>query len=189
MVSKVDKLDERLHEILRRAPLRLRALEIVRSLALPDWAIGAGFIRAAVWDELSGFTSASPVDDIDVLYFDRRDLSPERDAAIEKRLQEIEPALPWSVRNQARMHVRNGDSPYASTADALRFWLETPTCVAVRLDTQDRFEIIAPYGLADLFSMAIRPTPRGRARKTAYMARIAEKRWHERWPDVTVELP
>lgn len=184
-----DDLGERLEAILRRAPLRMRALQIVRSLALPDWAIGAGFIRAAAWDELSGFTTASAVEDIDVLYFDPEDLSSERDIEIERQLREIEPALPWSVRNQARMHIRNGDNPYAATADALRFWLETPTCVAVRLDTQDRFEIMAPYGLADLFSMSIRPTPRGRVRKAAYMARIAQKKWHERWPNVTVELP
>lgn len=184
-----DDLGQRLDAIHRRAPLRLYALEIVRSLALLDWAIGAGFIRSAVWDELSGFTTASAVEDIDVLYFDPADRSPELDAALERRLQEIDPALPWSVRNQARMHVRNGDSPYGSTIDALRFWLETPTCVAVSLDTQDRLEITAPYGLADLFSMSIRPTPRGQARQAAYMARIAEKKWHERWPNVTVELP
>ena len=47
-------LEQRLEEILRRAPLRMQAFEIVRSLSLPDWAVGAGFIRAAVWDELSG---------------------------------------------------------------------------------------------------------------------------------------
>jgi len=182
-------LGQRLEAILRRAPLRLTSLEIVRSLALPDWAIGAGFIRAAVWDELSGFTAATAVDDIDVLYFDPENRDSEHDAALEKRLREIEPALPWSVRNQARMHVRNGDAPYGSTADALRFWLETPTCVAVRLDAQYRLEILAPYGLEDLFSMSIRPTPRGRTRKSAYTARIAEKKWHERWPNVTVELP
>ncbi|MBK1869960.1 nucleotidyltransferase family protein [Aestuariivirga sp. YIM B02566] len=182
-------LRQGLETILQRAPLRMQALAIVRSLDLPDWAIGAGFIRAAVWDALSGFTTASAVDDIDILYFDAADRRTEREAEIEKRLQEIEPALPWSVRNQARMHIRNGDAPYASTADALRFWLETPTCVAVRLDAEDRFEIIAPYGLEDLFSMTIRPTPRGRVRSAAYTARIAEKKWHERWPNVTVELP
>jgi hypothetical protein len=101
----------------------------------------------------------------------------------------MDPALPWSVRNQARMHNRNGDGPYCSTADALRFWLETPTCIAVRRDNDGGLEIMAPYGLEDLFSMSIRPTPRGRVRKAEYLSRIQEKLWHERWPNVTVELP
>jgi hypothetical protein len=183
------ELERRLELILRQAPLRMRVFEIVRSLALPDWAVGAGFIRAAVWDELSGFRIPSPVDDIDVLYFDRKDCDPQDDEAIEERLQKMEPSLPWSVRNQARMHIRNGDNPYDSTADALRFWLETPTCVAVRHGNDGRLEIIAPYGLQDLFSMSIRPTPRGRVRKAEYLSRIEEKRWHEQWPNVTVELP
>ncbi|MGE0237791.1 MAG: nucleotidyltransferase family protein [Parvibaculaceae bacterium] len=182
-------LEQRLDVILRRAPLRMQAFETVRSLRLPDWAIGAGFIRAAVWDELSGYAISSSVDDVDVLHFDPWRRNAQHDEAIERRLRELQPALPWSVRNQARMHVRNGDSPYGSTADALRFWLETPTCVAVRLDTQDRLEILAPYGLQDLFAMSIRPTPSGYARKAEYTSRIAEKRWHERWPNVTIELP
>ena len=184
-----DGKDAQLQAILRRAPLRMQALEIVRALALPDWAIGAGFIRAAVWDELSGFTAASAVDDIDVLYFNPLDRGAERDATIEQRLRDIDPTLPWSVRNQARMHIRNGDAPYRSTEDALRYWLETPTCVAVRLDAEDRFEILAPYGLEDLFAMAIRPTPRGRVRRQEYVARLTGKRWLERWPGATAELP
>lgn len=182
-------LEQRLDLILRHAPLRIPALEIVRSLALPDWAVGAGFIRAAVWDALSGFRSASSVDDVDVLYFAPQNLDAREDRILEEKLRNIDPTLPWSVRNQARMHLRNGDSPYASTADALRFWLETPTCVAVRLDQDDRLSIMAPHGLEDLFAMSIRPTPRGHARKSEYLTRIAEKRWHERWPNVTVELP
>src|ERR1044072_8336490 len=131
-----DDLEQQLDRILRRAPHRLKALEIVRSLTLPDWAVGAGFIRAAVWDELSGYATPSHVDDVDVLYFDPEQQDARQDAVIEGRLREVEPALPWSVRNQARMHVRNSDDPYRSTADALRYWLETPTCVAVRLDAQ-----------------------------------------------------
>ncbi len=180
--------EQRLEAILRRAPMRLQVLEIVRSLALPDWAVGAGFIRAAVWDELSGYKIMSPVADIDVLYFDPQTQDSRRDDTIEQQLQDIDPTLPWSVRNQARMHIRNGDDPYSSTADALRFWLETPTCIAVRLDAQGGLEILAPYGLEDLFSMSIRPTPRGRIRKAEYLSRIRKKRWHERWPKVAVEL-
>ncbi|WP_119393022.1 nucleotidyltransferase family protein [Taklimakanibacter lacteus] len=182
-------LEQHLDAILRRAPLRMQVLEMVRSLALPDWAVGAGFIRAAVWDELCGYRIASPVDDIDVLYFDPEHCDARDDEAQESKLRDLAPALPWSVRNQARMHIRNGDPPYGSTADALRFWLETPTCIAVRLGQAGQLDVIAPYGLADLFAMTIRPTPSGHRRKADYTARIEHKRWHESWPNVTVEYP
>ncbi|WP_410962793.1 nucleotidyltransferase family protein, partial [Salmonella sp. SAL4446] len=59
------QLEQRLVDIVKRAPQRLEALTVLRSLRLPDWAIGAGYIRAAVWDELSGYRVPSPVEDID----------------------------------------------------------------------------------------------------------------------------
>jgi hypothetical protein len=189
MSAKTIEFEHRLVDILRRAPQRLETLKILQSLALPDWAIGAGYIRAAVWDELSGCLVPSPVEDIDVLYFDDRNQEASQDQEIEDILKKMRPDLPWSVRNQARMHRRNGDRPYTSTADALSFWLETPTCVAVRLAESGHLHIMAPYGLHDLFSMCIRPTPRGHARAAEYRERIATKKWNEKWPGVTIEMP
>lgn len=167
----------------------MEALVTVRSLRLPDWAIGAGYIRSAVWDDLTDRVIATPSDDIDVLYFNAEDRDARHDEEIEAKLKKLRPGLPWSVRNQARMHIRNGDRPYHSTADALDFWLETPTCVAVRLDEHGNMHIIAPHGLQDLFSMRIRPTPRGRERPEAYRSRLEAKKWHEKWPNVVVDLP
>lgn len=36
--------------------------------------------------------------------------------------------LEWEDRNQARMHMKNGDSPYGDTEDGLRYFLETAIC-------------------------------------------------------------
>ena len=69
-----------------------------------------------------------------MVYHDPSCPGPAAETAAEARLKELVPGLLWSVRNQARMHVRNGDAPYDSTADTLRHWLETPTAVAVRLE-------------------------------------------------------
>jgi hypothetical protein len=162
-------------------------LRAVAALKLPDWAIGAGFVRNRVWDALSGFTRPTPPSDIDVLYHDPSDVSPAREAAIEAELCVALPDAPWSVRNQARMHVKNGDPPYGSTENALRFWLETPTAVAVRLDEAGRLRLLAPHGLDDLFAFVVRPTPSGRARFDAYRRRVAEKNWPALWPGVRVE--
>jgi hypothetical protein len=181
------RLRDKLFEILACAPMRLEALRAVRSLGLNDCAIGAGFIRAAVWDYLSHLGEWTAVEDVDVIYFDPKSADPRCELAIERSLAEMMPGLPWSVRNQARMHLRNGDRPYVSTLDALHFWLETPTCIAVCLSPHDHLELLAPFGLADLFAMTIRPTPRGRERISAYRQRLQSKRWHERWPGVRVD--
>lgn len=162
---------------------RMRVLRTVRALELPDWAIGGGFVRSRVWDWLDGDVRTTMPTDIDVLYYDGVDLSPARETVLEALLNAALPA-PWSMTNQARMHVDNGDPPYASTEDALRHWLETPTAVAVRLSADDRIEILSPWGLDDLFTMTVRPTPSGRDKLGVYRSRLAGKQWPRTWPAV-----
>jgi uncharacterized protein len=164
----------------------MTVLKIARGLNLPDWAIGAGAVRNVVWDALSAKPTRTAPADIDVLYFDPLDTDLVREAAAEAALaRQLD--LVWQVRNQARMHLRNGDPPYRDTADALRFWLETPTCVAVRLEADDRLTVIAPHGLVDLFALALRPTPQGRIRLAAYRERLAAKDWIGQWPGLTID--
>jgi hypothetical protein len=167
-------------------PWRQSVLEAVRQQRLPDWAVGAGFIRSAVWDALHGYGEPTPLPDVDVLYFDRTNLSREREAAIEESLMQARPDVPWSVRNQARMHLRNGDPPYADTTDALRYWLETPTAVAIRIDEDGGASLLAPFGIDDLIAMVCRPTPRGQEKLPEYRQRIVAKKWWTRWPHVRV---
>ena len=95
----------------------------------------------------------------------------------------MDPSIPWSVKNQARMHVRNGDAPYASAIDAMRYWPETATAVAVRLTDAGEIAIAAPFGLDDPFTLLIAPTPRFRQHgREVFQARVREKNWLSAWP-------
>lgn len=181
-------LTRRLVDLVCADAAMMEALRAVRALGLPEGAIGAGYVRALVWDHLSGFAVRSAVEDVDVLYLDRADLDPAREAGYEARLARAVPGLPWSVRNQARMHLRNGDAPYRDLSHALRHWLETPTCVALSLGPDDAIRVTAPFGLVDLFDLTIRPTPRGRARRAAFDARVAAKGWLDRWPAARLQV-
>jgi len=169
-------------------PWRRQALEAVAALELPDAWVGAGFVRAPVWDALHGYTKPTPLGDIDVVYYDPACPDPAAERVAEVRLKELAPGLPWSVRNQARMHVRNGDAPYESTADALAHWLETPTAVAVRLGGGRASELLAPLGLDDLLGLVLRPTPYARThRMAAFRERVERKGWLGKWPKVRLE--
>jgi hypothetical protein len=55
--------------------------------------------------------------------------------------------------------------------------------VGVRLESDDRLYIEAPFGLADLFALRLRPNP---CRKTVGFARTAAD-VRRRWPEVVVE--
>ena len=181
-----EDLIQRTMAILKGDPWSMNVLSIVRDLALPDWAIGAGFVRSLVWDDLCGYERRTPLPDIDVIYFDRDDLSQDSECQIQKRLKSAHADLPWTVKNQARMHLRNNDQPYKDTNDALRFWLETPTAIAARLETDDHLRILAPLGLVDLFDMKVRPTEVALQKLDQYRSRMVAKGWADKWPALKV---
>jgi len=166
---------------------RMQVLRGVDSLNLPDYAIGAGFVRAAVWDVLTDRPKPTPLSDIDVLYFDPENCQECDEKQIEAQLKAQQPELPWSVKNQARMHLRNGDAPYRDTNEAIAHWLETPTCIAARLGPSGHVELLAPYGIDDLLTLRIRPTNSGRQKLDQYKERVTTKNWPTLWPGVVVE--
>lgn len=171
--------------IIAQDPVGMKQLRAARALGLPDWCIAAGFVRNRVWDHLHGVSPPRQPPDVDVLFFDPSDVSKEREAAYETRLDQMIPGVSWEVRNQARMHLRKKDvAPHRDTADAMTFWLETVTAVGVRLEADDNLTVIAPLGTDDLLGMVCRPTAFGRTRLEEYEERISRKRWRELWPMV-----
>ncbi len=161
---------------------RRRAMIAVRDAGPPAGWIGAGFVRDAVWDRLHGRAPAPPAGDVDVLWYAPGE-GAGRDATAEAMLSAACPGVDWSVKNQARMHGRNGDAPYSDVTDAMRHWPETATAVAVRLTAAGMVEVAAPYGLDDLFAGVVRPTARFAAdRRAIFDARVTGKGWLARYP-------
>ena len=167
---------------------RMEVLRLVRDLRLPDCWVAAGFVRSRVWDHAHGRVTSPLPPDIDVIWFDRTAHDAARDAAFESALHDRDARLAWSVKNQARMHARNGDAPYTSATDAMRYWPETATAVGVRLGPGGDIEVAAPYGLDDLFGLIVRPTPRFAAEKHAmYVERVRSRQWGRHWPGLHIE--
>ncbi len=113
---------------LQQDSARMAALRTVRRLGLNDWCLGAGFVRNLVWDRRHGYVEPTPLNDIDVIHFDAQRADAERDRMLEARLQQWLPQ-PWSVKNQARMHLRGGRAPYRNSEEAISFWTEVETAV------------------------------------------------------------
>lgn len=181
---------EKLKSILLADPARMQALEAVRTLGLNDGWIGAGFAREAVWDNLHGLTPRPVAGDVDVVFFDSVHCCSDDDRRHEETLRRLSPSVDWSVKNQARMHHHNGNAPYRSTEHALRFWPETATAVAVRLEASGFIEVIAPYGLSDLFQLRLRPTPLFERENIAiFTDRVETKKWMTRYPLLQLVLP
>jgi hypothetical protein len=166
------------------------ALAALEALDLPDSWIAAGLPRSAVWDALTGRAEPTPLADVDVIFFDPKDLTPRREREAEAALRARAPGFDWSARNQARMHLRNANPPYRDCAEALTYWLETPTALAVAR-RGGALELLAPFGLEDLLHLRVRPTPRARAsakRLSQYHKRVLGRGWQQRWPELSIDL-
>jgi hypothetical protein len=161
----------------------MRVLSNVRSLGLPDWCVCAGFVRSKVWDHLHGFVHRTPLPDVDVVYFDADHTDEKIEKEYENILHGLDASIPWSVKNQARMHLKNGNEPYVSTSDGLTHFPEICTAVGAYLEVNDEVRLVAPYGIADLVNMVVRPTPfyQSKEKLLIYEQRMISKKWDCIW--------
>lgn len=168
-------------DIITKDELIIKTLTIVKNLKLNDCWVGTGFIRNKVWDILHKKKTIK-FNDIDVVFFDETNISEKLEKEIEQQLTEIDPKIKWSVKNQARMHFRNNHLKYINTENAISYWPETATAIAVRLNLNDKIEILAPYGLNDLFNLIVKPTPNFDL--IVFQKRVNEKEWKKQWKNL-----
>jgi len=171
---------QRLQQLLQNDPWRMDALCCLREHGPEEAWLAAGFLRNAVWDSLHGHRQATPLNDLDVVYFDPEEADADAFVGYERRLARACPGVTWQVRNQAWMHRRNGDAPYRDLEDALAHWPERETAVAVRLGADDQLQCLAVFGWDSLFDLQLTPGPH---RPLALLEqRAASKGWLQRWP-------
>ncbi len=167
----------------------MAVLRAVRSLDLPDWWIGAGFVRSKVWDVLHDYHVRTPVPDIDVIYFDRITTTEADEQVFQDRLSQLLPDLSWSVTDQARMHYDKHDLPYANAAEGLSTWVETPTCIGVKLTDDDQLILVAPWGIDDLINLKVRANPHCGTNPQRFIERMKTKQWQKKWPKLEIIQP
>jgi len=185
-----ETLKARLEAIVRATPSLMTVLETTRDLALPDWLIFSGAVYQRVLNHLTGRDPDYGIKDYDLGYFDPDTSYEAEDAVIRRVAATFEPPLRdmVEVRNQARVHLwfeaKFGEpyAPLARTADCLERFVSPLFAVGVRLESDDRLTILAPFGLDDLFALRLAPNPR---RITNGFARTSASAT-ARWPELTV---
>lgn len=186
-----DGYRDRLEDIVRADPGLMTLLVRLRDLGLPQWRLVAGCLYQTVWNVLTGRPRGTGIRDYDLIYFDPDDLSYEaEDRVIQRVAAATAPGIgPVEARNQARVHLwfeaRFGlpYSPLSSADEALRRYASVVHAVGVRLDEAGRLDVVAPFGLDDLFGMVIRPN-RALDNAASHMAKAM--RAGAIWPEVTV---
>lgn len=180
-------------QLIRSTPWLLEVLTAVRDLGPPGAYVAAGAVRDTVWDALAGRASAGPFGDVDVVYWDDAELDG-ASASYERRLRGALPHLDWEVTNQATVHVWHWQAqglhvaPHRTVAEGLATWPETATAVGVRLDAVGTLDVVAPFGLHDLFALRVRHNPALTSRDT-FLRRVEGKGWLRRWPELELLGP
>ncbi len=174
-------------QLIKKDKWMMEILEEVEKLNLPDWWIGAGFVRGKVWDYLHGFNKRTDLPDIDILYFDKNAKPGDDEKQIWQKLKTKYPNYKWSVTNTAFRHLKTNSKPYKSSTDCLSHWVETATCIGVSLD-KGKVRLTAPHGIIDLVNLIVRPT-KDWEDGVKMQERIKEKNWLTKWPKLKVVLP
>ena len=170
----------------------MRVLSAARYVCLPDWLVFSGAVYQPVLNHLTDRPLDYGIKDYDFGYFDSSDLSYDAEDAVINRVKAAfdEPLRSMvEVRNQARVHLwfeaKFGETygPLSCSAEASERFASATFAVGVRFEPDDRLQIEAPFGLADLFAVRLRPNPR---RNTVGFARAAAD-VRRRWPEIVID--
>lgn len=165
---------------------RLGTIRCVQSLSLPDCYLAAGFVRNFVWDHLHDKSPLTPLNDIDVIYFDSNESNPDQFQIHEARLKAMAPSINWQVRNQAFMHLRNDDEPYFNSIDAMSYWPEKETAIGIRMLSDNSLECVSAFGVESLFNLQISHNPK--RLKSIFEQRLNSKSWLITWPKLRLAV-
>lgn len=162
----------------------MTALREVQKIDLKQGCVSAGAIRNLVWSQLMQ-QEIPGLHDVDVVFFD-----PIKSYSDNKKIQDAlkleYPVLNWEVKNEFYMNTHNNkETPkFRSVADAIAHFTETATAVGACLGDDNQLEIIAPYGLDDLFELKLRPTPYFENNRSIFTKRVESKGWTSKWPQL-----
>ena len=152
----------------------------------PEAFYSAGVIRNLIWSIAHDQHYALSQTEIDVIFYDVEDESGFEQQHLAEILKQQFPENDWDVVNQAWVHqwytTEDGASipPLQSIQHALSLWPETATAVAVRLLENNALEIIAPFGLDDLFELKLRWNA-ALVSHDIFMQRMEEKQFLQKW--------
>ena len=169
-----------------------RVLRVLKELNLPfEYYVGAGCITNTVWNDISGYPLEYGISDIDIVYYQPEDTTPES----EKNLKDIllnqlgDFQFKLDVKNQARVHLWYENKfgfpikPYNSLEAAIDSWPTTANALGLRLEQDESYKIYAPYDLDDLFSMVVRPN---KLMITREIFENKAKKWKAKWPNLKI---
>ncbi|WP_151716955.1 nucleotidyltransferase family protein [Acinetobacter sp. TUM15071] len=177
-----------LFELITQSPALSAILQTLSHLH-PHAYLSAGVLRNTVWAYLHGQSFDSQYSDVDVIYCDATEIDQHSQKQLQHNLERLFPQQQWDVVNQALVHTwyrgENGKriQPLTSVEHALSLWPDTATAIAVRVNASGELELIAPFGLQDLFELKLRWNS-ALVSYATFKKRVDSKQWLQQWPQL-----
>lgn len=170
-------------------PICAAVLDRLPSLGLQEWWLTAGAVFQNVWNAVEAKPPGYGIKDYDVFYYDDTDLSWEAEDAVIRAAADLlaDVPAPIEVRNEARVHLWYEEKfgrpcpPFVSATDAIDAFASTTCCVGVTRDDAG-LRVYAPFGLADVMAMHMRPHRR-LAPQHVYDTKVSQ--YSARWSSLT----
>jgi uncharacterized protein len=177
--------------IIKQSNYLFDVIKIAGSDQTEKFYIGAGALAQTIWNSIFGNELTYGIDDIDIVYFNKDDLSELAEDTALKTLSRKLKHIPFNldIKNQARIHLWHKDKfgyqilPVTSIEDAIDRWPTTSTSIGLRIDRNKNIEIIAPFGLDDLFSGIVRANKR---QITSEIYNRKVQKWIKKWPNLKI---
>ena len=169
-----------------------RVYSVVASLEqfnLPNAYVAAGCISQTVWNFQDKRPLCNGISDIDVIYYDKDDLTHEAELEIKHKLNNYFTSIGYKIdiTNEARTHLwyerKFGTAipPYSSSEDAINSWIPA-TAIGVKY-CNDKFCIYAPFGMNDLFGQVVRPN---KSLATKEHFEYKSTKWKSIWNNIRI---
>lgn len=177
-----------LFELITQSPALSAILQTLSRLH-PHAYLSAGILRNTVWAYLHGQSFDLQYSDVDVIYCDATEMDQHSQKQLQHNLERLFPQQQWDVVNQALVHTwyrgENGKriQPLTSVEHALSLWPDTATAIAVRVNASGELELIAPFGLQDLFELKLRWNS-ALVSYATFKKRVDSKQWLQQWPQL-----
>lgn len=169
------------YNLVRRSELITSIIDILVDFRDEELYLTGGVLRNTIWNKLHYRQEDFYLDDCDIIFYSDK-IDKQYEKKIENYLKISFPYLNWSVKNQARMHLRNGHAKYKNIHEAISCFPETSSAFAIN----GQWNIIAPYGYNDLLNLRLSPTPFCKKNELhIFNRRVSEKKWLEEFELLT----
>jgi hypothetical protein len=178
-----------LETILRNNSGVYRVISNLDLFNLPNAYVSAGCITQTVWNFQDGKPISYGISDIDVIYYDKDDLTPETESKIEYELRAYFSDIGYKIdiTNEARTHLWYESKfgiaipAYISSEDAINSWIPA-TAIGVKYFNRE-FCVYAPFGLNDMYGQIVRPN---KSLATREHFELKSAKWQSKWNNVRI---